>query len=79
VNERFYCHADRKIPFWAGASLEWSRIWDLSQLKLSVVNGDDAGWIDEGAEQFLTAVRQLDGFHLARACYQGWEGGGAIY
>jgi hypothetical protein len=79
VNKRFYCHADRKIPFWEGASLEWSRIWDLSQLRLAVVNGDGAGWIDEGVEQFLKAVCQLDGFHLARACHQGWEGGGAIY
>ena len=30
-----------------------------------MVNGDDAGWIDEGAEQFLTTVHQLDGFHLS--------------
>lgn len=78
-NKRVYCHADEEIPFWEGASIEWSRIWDLSRVELVVIGGDGAGWIDEGLEWFPGAIRQLDGFHLARACCRGWEGGETIY
>jgi len=79
VNKRVYCHASDEIPFWEGASLEWSRVWDLSYLKEMVIGGDGANWIDVGIEEFAGSIRQLDGFHLARASGQGWQEGGAIY
>lgn len=79
VNKRVYCHANEGIPFWEGANLEWSRKWDLSYLKKIVIGGDGANWIDAGIGEFPRAIRQLDGFHLARACGRGWQEGSAIY
>lgn len=79
VNKRAYCQANEAIPFWEGASLEWSRVWDLSAIKEIVVGGDGAKWLDEGTEEFPGALRQLDGFHLARASGRGWQEGKAIY
>jgi len=51
--KRFYCHANDAIPFWEGASLEWSRVWDLSRVELVVVGGDGAGWVEERVEERL--------------------------
>lgn len=79
VNKRVYCQANEKMPFWEGASLEWSHIWDLSWPELVVIGGDDAGWIDEGVKELSKAVRHLSGFHLSRACRWGWEDGKVIY
>ena len=45
-----------------------------------VLNGDGARWIDERVQPFERAIRQLDGFHLARSCYQaGGEAGPELY
>jgi hypothetical protein len=33
----------------------------------------------EGAEDMPDCIRQLDGFHLARACSRGWEKGNDMY
>lgn len=46
-----------------------------------VVGGDGANWIAEGARLFGSALFQLDGFHLARACGRGFgkEMGQALY
>ena len=79
LNKRVYCHANEGIPFWEGVSLEWSRKWDLGYLKEIVIGGDGANWIDSGIAEFARAIRQLDGFHLARACGRGWQEGNAIY
>jgi len=79
VNKRVYCQGSEEIPFGEGASLEWARVWDLSYLKEMVIGGDGAKWIDRGVEEVPGAIRQLDGFHLARSCGRGWEGGKAIY
>jgi hypothetical protein len=79
VNKRVYCQANAKVPFWEGASLEWSRVWDLSYPKEIIIGGDGASWIDQGIEEFVGAIRQLDGFHLARASNRGWQEGKAIY
>ena len=79
VNKRVYCQGNERIPFWEGASLEWSRVWDFSSIKEMVIGGDGASWIDEGTRLFPGAIRQLDGFHLARACGRGWQEGSAIY
>jgi len=79
VNKRVYCQASEEIPFWEGASLEWSKKWDLSYPGQVVIGGDGAAWIDSGIEEFAGSIRQLDGFHLARACGQGWQEGKTIY
>jgi hypothetical protein len=81
VGKRLYGHGDETLPFWEAASLEWSRRWDLSRVRQVVINGDGAAWIDEGVEWFPGAVRQRDGFHLARWCARavGWEAGQRVY
>ena len=66
--KRVYCHALPAVAFWEGASLAFERHWDLAAVGQVVVGGDGASWIEAGAELFAGAVRQLDGFHLARAC-----------
>lgn len=66
--KRAYCHALPAVAFWEGASLAFERHWDLAAVGQVVVGGDGAAWIEAGAELFAGAVRQLDGFHLARAC-----------
>lgn len=79
INKKVYSHSCDGIPFWEGASLEWSRHWDLSSLNRIVIGGDGASWIDGGIGEFAGSIRQLDGFHLARACGRGWQEGGALY
>lgn len=79
VGKRVYCQGSAKIAFGEGASLEWARVWDLSYVREIVIGGDGARWIDSGIEEIPGAVRQLDGFHLARACGKGWQEGKAIY
>jgi hypothetical protein len=81
VGKRHYSQGNEAIPFWEGASLEFDRQGDLSQVKLVVLGGDGASWIDQGLEYFPGAVRQRDGFHLARWCRWavGWELGPQIY
>jgi len=45
-----------------------------------VLNGDGARWIDEGVNPFESAIRQLDGLHLARSCYHAaGEAGPVLY
>jgi len=68
MGKRFYCHGAEGIPFWEGASLEFARQWDLSRVELVVLGGGGAAWVEEGLSYFPQAVRQRDGFHLARWC-----------
>ena len=79
VDKRVYAHGDDAVPFWEGASL--ARQYALDEVKLFVVGGDGANWIRRGAEEFGSAVFQLDGFHLSRACGRGYgrKLGSAIY
>jgi hypothetical protein len=85
--KQVYCHghmrADARapIPFWDGVSLALSRTYDLSQIPVVVVGGDGANWIDTALEGFSQAVRQRDGFHLARDAGRGWgpETGATLY
>ena len=72
VGKRVYVHGDDTIPFWEGASLEWSKQYALDKVKQFVVGGDGAAWIGRGTEEFGNAVFQLDGFHLSRACGRGY-------
>ncbi len=79
MGKRLYCHSNEALPFWEAASLEFERCWELSGLV--VIGGDGASWIDEGMSYFPKAVRQQDGFHLARWCRWavGAKHGQAIY
>jgi hypothetical protein len=86
VGKRVYSHAqsvakEQGVSFWEGASLEWDRNWDLLQVEKILVGGDGAKWIEKGVEELEGSERQLDGFHLARACRRGWGGekGAEIY
>jgi hypothetical protein len=79
VNKRVYCQGSEGIPFWEGASLEWDKQWDLEYLQEIIIGGDGASWIDSGINEIPGSRRQLDGFHLARACGRGWEEGGTLY
>ena len=85
--KRVYCHghaqADARapVPFWEAVSLAASRTYDLSRIPLVVVGGDGANWLDTALEGFPQAVRQRDGFHLARDAARGWgpEAGATLY
>lgn len=80
IGKRVYCQGDEQIDFWEGVILALGRRWDWSRISLVVINGDGAKWIDEGVKNFERAIRQLDGFHLARSCYQaGGEQGAVLY
>lgn len=52
TEERFiltniYCQSDDRIPFWDGLSLIGDKYWDMGYLKLIVLGGDDASWINK--------------------------------
>ncbi|MDD5704236.1 MAG: UPF0236 family protein, partial [Dehalococcoidales bacterium] len=79
VGKRVYCQGDEEIPFWEGVGVEWSRVWDFSILEKIILGGDGAKWIDGGLGEFSQTIRQLDGFHLSRACGRGWENAKALY
>lgn len=66
-DKRVYVHGVSNLAFWEGAGLAWSHHWDCSRVEQVVVGGDGAAWIDAGSEWIAHSIRQLDGFHLARA------------
>jgi len=59
TNKRVYCHSDDRILFWDGLSLLADKYWNMSYLKLIVLGGDDAGWLNKGAEELPYCVRQI--------------------
>lgn len=79
LNKKVYCHGDDSIPFWQSTGIHFDRYWDLGSVKLIVLGGDDADWINAGVTEMGYCVRQLDGFHLLRSCCKGWENGVEIY
>ncbi len=78
ANKVLYCHGG-DIPFWDGASLAWHKEWDLGSVEHIILGGDDAEWIDRGAEELPDVIRQLSGFHYSRSCRRGWRNGKDIY
>ncbi len=80
-NKRVYVHGSHKVSFWEGASVAWWQVWDFNKVRRVVLNGDDAAWIEEGKHIFANAIRQQDGFHIARACQRalGRDEGQALY
>lgn len=79
VNKRVYSHSDKSISFWEGLSLMMDRYWDLSSVKLIVIGGDGADWVESGKEEIPFSVFQACGFHLSRACGKGWKNNQYIY
>lgn len=79
INKKVYCHGDDSIPFWQLSGIHFDKYWDLDSVKLIVLGGDDADWINAGESEMGYCVRQLDGFHLLRSCSKGWENGQEIY
>lgn len=77
VGKRVYCQADERIDFWEGAALAFGRTWNWERITEVVLNGDGAAWIDKGVLIGEKVIRQLDGFHLARSCYQAVRESGA--
>jgi len=79
VNKRVYSHSDKSIPFWEGLSLMMDRYWDLSSVKLVIIGGDGADWVESCKEEIPFSVFQACGFHLSRACSRGWKNNQYIY
>jgi hypothetical protein len=85
--KQVYCHGHARAdaaapePFWEAVSLALARTYDLSRIPVVVVGGDGANWIDTALEGLPQAVRQRDGFHLARDAARGWgpEAGALLY
>lgn len=72
-NKRVYMHGQEEDSFWEGAFLAWHQVWDFEHVLGVVLNGDDARWIGTGKEYFHNAIRQQDGFHVARSCQRAFE------
>ena len=81
VAKQVYVHgferADAKapppsVPFWEAVSLALAATYALAHLPVVVIGGDGANWLDTALEWFPQAVRQRDGFHLARDAARGW-------
>ncbi len=76
-----YCHGFARadaaapppsVPFWEAVTLALAPTYDLSRIPLIIIGGDSANWLDTPLDLFPQAVRQRDGFHLARAAVRGW-------
>ena len=81
VGKRVYVHGHKACDFWEGASLAWFTHWDVRHIQEVILGGDGAGWIEKGQAVLSQAIRQVDGFHLKRACGRalGREMGGRLY
>jgi len=81
VGKRMYVHGHEACDFWEGASLAWFTRWDVRCLQEVILGGDGAGWIEKGREVLSQVIRQVDGFHLKRACRRalGREMGERLY
>ncbi len=81
VGKRVYVHGHEACDFWEGASLAWFTHWDVRRIQEVVLGGDGAEWIEKGQEVLAQVIRQVDGFHLKRACWRalGGEWGERLY
>ena len=65
VNKTIFTAVTGGDTFWAGMSLKLQKQYDLSRVGETIVGGDGAGWIKEGA-RYVNGRFQLDRYHLNR-------------
>jgi hypothetical protein len=65
VNKTAYAAVTDRDSFWAGMSLKLQGRYDLSRVRDTVVGGDGAAWVKEGAS-YVNGRFQLDRYHLNR-------------
>lgn len=65
VNKTAYAAIADGDHFWAGMSLKLHGKYDLASVKDTIVGGDGAAWVKEGAS-YLGGRFQLDRYHLNR-------------
>lgn len=65
VNKTVFAGVTGGDTFWAGMSLKLQKRYDLSSVGETIVGGDGAGWIKEGA-RYINGRFQLDRYHLNR-------------
>ena len=65
VNKTIFAAVTGGDTFWAGMSLKLQKRYDLSSVRETIVGGDGAGWIKEGA-RYVNGRFQLDHYHLNR-------------
>jgi hypothetical protein len=66
VNKTIFTAVTGGDTFWAGMSLKLQKRYDLSGVRETIVGGDGAGWVKEGA-RYINGRFQLDRYHLNRA------------
>jgi hypothetical protein len=65
VNKTAFSTVSGEDDFWSGLSLKLQKTYDLSRVGDTIVGGDGAGWIKEGAS-YVNGRFQLDRYHLHR-------------
>jgi hypothetical protein len=65
VNKTCFAMVGGEESFWAGMTLKLQHKYDLAGLKETIVGGDGARWVKEGAS-YLGGRFQLDRYHLNR-------------
>lgn len=65
VNKTIYSALAGEDLFWAGMSLKLQEKYDLSRVRDTIVGGDGARWVKNGAD-YINGRFQLDRYHLNR-------------
>lgn len=65
VNKTVFASVADGDTFWAGMSLKLEKKYDLFRIGDTVIGGDGAGWVKEGAV-YMNGRFQLDRYHLNR-------------
>jgi hypothetical protein len=65
VNKTCFAAVDDGESFWAGMTLKLHNKYDLAGIKNTIVGGDGARWVKEGAN-YINGRFQLDRYHLHR-------------
>lgn len=65
VNKTAFAAIAGGDEFWAGMTLKLHKRYDLSRVEETVVGGDGARWVKEGAD-YVSGRFQLDRYHLHR-------------
>lgn len=65
ANKTIFAAVTDRDSFWAGMSLKLQNRYDLSRVGETIVGGDGAAWVKEGAS-YINGRFQLDRYHLNR-------------